>query len=132
LLEISQKQQELTQIEDVLRQEERQNKLLAEQQKDEIETARRKAEAEAQSVRQVSQEEAVAGGKMLEVKRQELEMAAQVEQPERAASVALPPLPPLIGLMTPRHEEQDNDEDQAEGTGMPASAQGSPRHRGKN
>ena len=87
MLEISQKQQELTQIEDVLRQEERQNKLLAEHQKDEIETARRKAEAEAQSVRQVSQEEAVAGGKMLEVKRQELEMAAQVERSKIAMQV---------------------------------------------
>ena len=88
LLEISTKQQELSQIEDVLRQEERQNKITAEQQRDEIETerrkadaeaaeARRKADTEAESVRLVSHEEAVAADKLLKVKRQELEEAAQ-------------------------------------------------------
>jgi chromosome segregation ATPase len=61
LTEISQKQQELSAIEDVLRQEERAAKLQAEQQHDEMQS---KAAAEA---------------KKLEVTRQELEIASQME-----------------------------------------------------
>ena len=37
-----------------------------------------------------------------------------MEQPERAAAVALPALPPLTRAMTPRRQQQDNDEEQDE------------------